>query len=61
MAHYIAKVVALAAKITLTEEQFRRTVRGREGLGYPTVSDDEIGRAYLVYMMYEAEAAHVAA
>lgn len=56
MAHYIAKIISMTAKIFLTEEQFRRTVRGKDGLGYPTVSDDEIGRAYLAYLMYEAAA-----
>ena len=47
----IANIIANSRGLIKDADTFRRTMRGKDGLGYPCVSDEEINVLYMFYVM----------
>ena len=47
----IANIIANNRGLIKDADTFRRTMRGKDGLGYPCVSDEEINVLYMFYVM----------
>lgn len=51
MAHEIVQnIIKRNRGVIKSEEQFKRTVRGKEGEGYPFLSDKEITSLWAIYL-----------